>query len=100
MTNTYKNITRFKKWYNATVKPAFKNPDWDEVFKKVSEQYGCSGIPEYEINNCYTKSGNPEVYTYKETTHYFLIDENGSSVDVTNTPKVNEFDYATSVIVF
>lgn len=59
---TFKNVEKFEKWLNATVKnySGLFYPYLDEV----KSQYDATAVQSYELSRYETKSGNPELYNF------------------------------------
>ena len=59
---TFKNVEKFEKWLNATVKNYYDNID--VYLDDVKTQYGATAVQSYELSGYETKSGNPELYDF------------------------------------
>ena len=60
----YKNLEKFIEWLKKVAKSEVTNIYIKETLKELDEQYGNTGMEEYELSKFETKSGNPETYSY------------------------------------
>ena len=59
---TFKNVEKFEKWLNATVKNYYENID--AYLDDVKSQYDATALQSYELSAHETKSGHPELYDF------------------------------------
>lgn len=60
----YKNLEKFVEWLKKVAKTEVTETYIKETLKELDEQYGNTGMEQFELSKFETKSGNPETYSY------------------------------------
>lgn len=92
----FKNIEVFKRFLDEKLKKPYGCYDFNACIADFEKQVAETGS--YELRPYETVSGLPESLPFDKVDRFFLIGENGESVEV--DPAEDDFDYAEITIIF